>query len=124
LLLLQWREAEALLFAPHTMARLKQLLELQQLISCTAIEAVTAAGAPPHHAQLVASAASRVAAPARYAGSAGVLQEMKQPSGGSQELQQYKELVLGDEAQLLDTLSPHMRLTLAADVAAGMLCPG
>lgn len=59
-----------------------------------------------------------------YAASAGILQELPQQSGVAEELQRYKKLVLADDARLLDTLSPHMQLTLAADVAAGMLCPG
>jgi hypothetical protein len=40
LLLLQWREAEALTFKPHSFARLKQLPELRQIISHAAVPAI------------------------------------------------------------------------------------
>lgn len=100
------------------MGALKQLPELQQLISLTAVQAVTAAGAPGCHAQIVAEAASKLC-PASHASSSDVLQCMLKTA----QLQKHKTAALGPEAQLFETLSPHMRLCLAADVAAGMLCP-
>jgi hypothetical protein len=48
------------------MSALLQVPELQQIISYTAVQAVTAAGAPRHHVQMAIEAAAG-AAPAIYA---------------------------------------------------------
>lgn len=118
LAVLQWRECEALALAPHTMRALRQLPELQQIISFTAVQAVTAAGAPLRHAQMVAEAAPG-AAPASHADSHHVLAAML----GTEQRKKDLKSALGSEADLFESLSPHMRLALAADVAIGMLCP-
>jgi hypothetical protein len=100
------------------MSALRQVPELPHIISFTAVQAVTAAGAPLHHAQIAAEAAAG-AAPATHADSNDVLAAML---GTAQRKKDLKS-ALGHEANQFEFLSPHMRLALAADVAIGMLCP-
>jgi len=115
----QWREAQALVLAPHTFEVLRQLPELQQIISFTAVKVVQAAGAPGWHLN-TADNTSHHLRPPSCATSAEVLQAMRE----CPEMRQHTASISGPMACLFDTLSPHMRLTLAAEVAAGMLCPG
>lgn len=113
--LYQWHEAEALVLALHTFEMLRQLPELQQIISCTAVEVVQTAGAPGWHRHAAEQAAAHLPPPS-HASTAEVLPAMRQTTA----LIDYQKLSL----ELHEALSPHMRLALAAEGAAGMLCPG
>jgi len=101
--------------APHTFEVLRQLPELQQIISFTAVKVVQAAGAPGWHRHAAQQAAALLPPP-DHASTADILQAMRLTPA----LQDYQKFTM----DLFETLSPHMRLTLAAEVAAGMLCPG
>jgi hypothetical protein len=117
-IVLQWREAEALLLAPHTFSELRKLPELQQLISFTAVAAIQAAGNLGHHECMAAEAAAELF-PAGFLGSDQVAWQMQQTAT----YQKFADSAGGKEAQLLEALTPQLRLALAAEVAIGMLCP-
>jgi len=116
---LQWRDAEALLLAPHTFERLRQLPELQQIISFTAVNAVAFAGAPGWHLKGMAEAAEQLPPPSHVSSPEVVAAMRACPA-----MKFYMECITKEEADLFEALSPHMRLALAAEVAMGMLCPG
>lgn len=99
------------------MCALSQLPELQQIISFTAVQAITAAGAPLDHIH-AAAVATWLVDPPSHASSSDVLSAMQ----NSHMQQQMADVEAS--MSLLHHLAPHMRLALAADVAAGMLCPG
>jgi hypothetical protein len=102
LLCLQWREAECLVLRPHSFDALKQLPELRQIISHTAVSAIKEA-------------------------SAEGLETLAyflptEPDEGSTHDKEHH--LLSPVTPVLEHLAPGLRLVLAAEVAVGMLCPG
>ncbi len=115
--MLQWREAEALLLAPHTFSVLRQLPELQQLVSFTAVAAIKSAGQTRH--EHIAAQAAEELFPASYEDSNDVLDLMQHCAA----FKDFENVAAGDQTVLLEALTPQLRLALAAEVAIGMLCP-
>ena len=123
LCVLQWRDLECLTLTPHTFERLKQLPELQQIISFTAVEVVKEAAGGSTQAAVVGEL---LRLHQHHLGGAAPT-SMADLMRAAQHSQSYKGLVAtcnSDLAGLQHRLSPHMRLALTAEVAAGMLCPG
>eukprot|EP00775_Hariotina_reticulata_P007198 gene7198-7412_t len=96
-----WREAECLALRPHTFDALKQLPELRQIIAHTAVRIIT------HSTGGVEQLAGVIA-----------------PQQHDRICVQDKLELTQDETCLMEHLAPALRLILAAEVAAGMLCPG
>jgi len=123
----QWREAELLTLAPHTFEALRQVPELQQLIAFTAVEAVMAAGAPKEQLGSVQEMAHTIwksDAQEELSSAASFVRVFHQVSVPGLHLQHYQQARYDSTTDLLMGLTPHMRLALTAEVAAGMLCPG
>jgi hypothetical protein len=57
--------------------------------------------------------------PASQVHSGEVVEQMLQTAA----YQKFSDAAGGEKAQLLEALTPQLRLALAADVAVGMLCP-
>lgn len=101
--------------------------ELQQLIAFTAVEAVMEAGAPKEQLGAVQQMAHTIwekVAQEELCSAANFVHVFDQVSLPALHLQHYNQARYDSPTDLLMGLTPHMRLALAAEVAAGMLCPG
>ncbi|WIA40226.1 hypothetical protein OEZ86_013609 [Tetradesmus obliquus] len=136
-----WREAECFLHCPHSMARLKALPELRQIIAHTCLDAAAAAAGsmtcvtantPGQRQQQRKSEQQR-----SWDGLDDLdldlfddsSSDMLEQGGGSSGLGTAASDALNNvlehpRSPLLLHLSPALRLCLAAEVAVGMLCAG
>jgi hypothetical protein len=132
---LQWREAESLALSPHSFAKLKAIPELRQIISHTCLDAIHAAAGSM--TQLLVEHASQQHRDKKQQReqSRSNIDIWADPDFSDEEetddlllgvdpAKKYALLELQKDASLLQHLAPGLRLCLAAEVAAGMLCPG
>lgn len=120
---LQWREVECLTSRPHTFKALREVPELLQLIAFTAVDVVWAAGG----ASLQPAIAGDCIDTHTRHGNVAIsrLQDLLVALTHSSNYQGLIHACNRSQinSSLLQRMSPHLRLALAAEVAAGMLCP-
>jgi hypothetical protein len=122
---LQWRDVECLTLTPPTFEALKQLPELQQLIAFTAPDILHSKERSCLQILHVGDAWESHKPPdGNLAYLPSSISDLLQAVPGSRE--GYIAVTLHRAAHLGITmqLSPHLRIALAAEVAAGMLCQG
>jgi hypothetical protein len=107
---------------PPTFAALKQLPELRQLIAATAVDVIQAASQSNSQVTVLQELYSQaVNVPDPRASSS--LQRVVRGPVRSVRRSSYNANCQDGSLSLSLQLSPHLRLALAAEVAAGMLCP-
>jgi len=121
---LQWREVECLTVTPFNFAALKQLPELQQLIAFSAVGVISTAGDHYVGQARVAGDLQQHHTLTSQGAPVSSIRQLMPVSRYSDRYQQYGESCNDSLQGVLQRMSPHMRLALAAEVAAGMLCPG
>ena len=124
---MQWRDIEFLAASPATFQALKQLPELQQLIAFTAPDVVSGQPFAQQFLVAVGSAYEQTVVSSHSNAGRSLGELLEAASDTNQHSQAWARLVNGEASlgvALAPVLSPHLRLALAAEVAAGILCPG